>query len=87
MATEYGLFSDEGLVESGFYSAEEAREAARERYSEEDGLEIEEVCPDHPEQPHYGCEDCDSEEMADQEEADLDEKEEEEDSWDYPVKG
>lgn len=80
MATEYGLFSDEGLVESGFYSIEEASQARKERYAEDDGLDIEEVCPEHPEHARYGCEECDAEELADEEYAALeDEVEDEED--------
>ena len=65
----YGLFSDEGLVDSDFWTFEEAQKALLERYSEEDELEILEVCPDHPEQPREGCEECnaDGEEEEDEE--------------------
>lgn len=55
---EYGLFNDEGLVEGQFYSKEAAGSAIKDRYSDEDELEIYEVCPDHAEQPRYACEEC-----------------------------
>lgn len=55
---EYGLFNDEGMVEGGFRSLEEAREAIWDRYDEDDELSVLEVCPDHEEQPMYGCEEC-----------------------------
>jgi hypothetical protein len=64
--TEYGLFSDEGMVEGQFYTPEEARAAITDRYDADDGLEIEEICPDHPGQPRCGCEECDSEEQAEE---------------------
>ena len=57
MTIEYGLFWDEGCVESGMYSEEEAKEALL-RYSEEDGLEIHIICPEHPEQIAEFCEEC-----------------------------
>ncbi len=82
MTTEYGLFSDEGLVEDGFYSPEEARKAITERYNEDDGLEIEEICPEHAEHPRNGCEECDAEEMADELYAALDDEEDDEDDED-----
>lgn len=55
---EYGLFNDEGMVEGGFRSLEEAREVIWDRYDEDDELSVLEVCPDHEEQPKYGCEEC-----------------------------
>jgi len=61
MATEYALFNDEGMVEGGFYSVEEATAAIADRYSEDDELTVEEVCHDHPEQPKCGCVLCDDE--------------------------
>lgn len=78
MATEYGLFNDEGCVEAGFYSAEEARAAITNDYDADDGLEIEEICPDHEGQPRCGCEICDSEELADEEWAAVEEADEDE---------
>jgi alkylated DNA repair dioxygenase AlkB len=48
--TQFGLFNDESAgytedeaVEAGFYSLEEAEQALRDRYSEEDELSIHEV--------------------------------------------
>lgn len=45
MSSEYGIFNDESVdwtakeaVEAGFFSAEEAEKAIKERYSEEDEL-------------------------------------------------
>lgn len=77
MSTEFGLFNDEGCVEAGFYSAEEARQAMETRYTGDDELEVEEICPDHPEQPRCGCEECDAEELAEEEYAALEEADEE----------
>jgi hypothetical protein len=78
MSTEYGLFSDEGIVEGGFYSVAEAQAAIAERYDADDGLEVEEVCPEHPDHPRCGCEKCDAEEVAEDEYAAVDEAEDEE---------
>jgi hypothetical protein len=60
--TEYGLFSEEGLVEGMFYSPEEATKARDEKYDSEDGLKIKEICPKHLRHPLYWCEECDREE-------------------------
>lgn len=59
--TEYGLFNDEGCVEAGFYSLDEAHEARDERYSE-DELVVMQMCPEHEEQSYFACEDCLAEE-------------------------
>lgn len=58
--TEYGLFNDEGCVESQIYSLDEANERLGE-YDEEDDLYISEVCPHHPGQEADFCEDCEEE--------------------------
>lgn len=58
MPVEYGIFSDEGCVESSFYSVEEALVAVADRYTDEDDLTIEEMCSDHEGQPRNGCECC-----------------------------
>lgn len=55
---EWGLFNDEGLVEGEFRSKEEAFDAMTSGYDPEDGLTVEEVCPDHPEEPRQSCEEC-----------------------------
>lgn len=44
-AIEWGLFSDEGCVERGSWSQEEAQERLGE-YSPEDDLHVGRVCPD-----------------------------------------
>jgi hypothetical protein len=59
--TEYGIFNDEGCVESGFYSREEAEAAVIERYPD-DTTSVCSICPDHPEQAHDTCEECNTEE-------------------------
>lgn len=56
--TEYGLFNDEGLLEDQFYSKSAAEDAIRERYSDDEFVKVSEICHDHPEQPSFGCEDC-----------------------------
>ncbi len=56
--TEYGLFNDEGLVEDGFRTEQEALDAIADRYSPEDELTVEKLCHEHPENADSGCEDC-----------------------------
>jgi hypothetical protein len=58
--TEFGIFSDEGQVEAGFYSAAEAQAAIVARYEESDGLAVLACCHEHPMQPSLGCEECPS---------------------------
>ena len=53
----YGLFNEESGLIATFHTVEEAQKA-KTRYSEEDELEILEICPDHPEQPREGCKIC-----------------------------
>ncbi len=65
---EYGLFNDEGLVEGQFYSQEEAIKARDERYTDDDDLEVLEICPDHPEYARLGCEECDRDDENEEEE-------------------
>ncbi len=69
--SEYGLFSDEGLVEGDFPDEITAEIAIKERYSPEDCLVVLECCHDHPDQPRRCCEECDAEE----EQAEADEAE------------
>lgn len=61
---EYGLFNDEGLMEGQFYGPEEARAAIADRYTEEDELEVHEVCPEHEGERRDVCEDCFAEEVG-----------------------
>lgn len=76
--TEYGIFSEAagGCIYAPCYSTQEAQQE-RDRMVKEDGeevedLTIEELCPEHEEQPKYGCEECDEQEG---DEEDLDEEE------------
>lgn len=55
---EYGLFNDEGLMESNFYSVEEAQWALVNRYNKEDCLHVAQVCEEHREHEHDACEEC-----------------------------
>lgn len=56
---EWGLWSDEGCVERGFWSHDVAEEALAERYSPDDGLSVLEMCaePGH-EGTRHSCDDC-----------------------------
>ena len=60
--SEYGIFSDEGCLESGFFSEEEAWARATSQYGDEPNLTVEEICPDHEEQARFSCELCEEEE-------------------------
>lgn len=69
--TEYGIFSEAagGCIYAPCHSVQEA-EQERDRMVSEDGeevedLTIEELCPDHEEQPKNGCEECADEEPED----------------------
>lgn len=73
-ATEYGIFSDEGCVESAIHTEGDARDALAEHQADavKAGanpalLFFGEVCPDHEEQPRDGCEECYAEHDADAE--------------------
>ena len=60
---EYGIFDPscgEECLDSGFYSRQEALEAARNFYGfdEAKDLEIHELCPDHPDYARASCPDC-----------------------------
>ena len=62
MATrEFGLFNDEGLVESGFYSLESAQKDLVERYTPEDELWVGEICPQCGEGEKSYCPKCNDE--------------------------
>ncbi|MBY0525567.1 MAG: hypothetical protein K2R98_19335 [Gemmataceae bacterium] len=65
MTIEYGLFSDEGLIEGNFYSLEEATEALA-KSDPDDELQVFEICPEHPDQTRNHCEECDAEEEGDE---------------------
>lgn len=59
---EFGIFNDEGLLEDGFFSEEEARNALHietgGRYDEDEHAHVAEICHDHPENERDNCEDC-----------------------------
>lgn len=64
-ATEYGVFDDEeGCIEHGFtvYRLAELT-ANRWREGGIPNAYAAEMCPDHEEQPHEGCDVCESEEL------------------------
>lgn len=54
---EYGLFNDEGCVERGLWSQEQAHQALQ-AYSLEDELTVHRLCSEHEEQPADTCEEC-----------------------------
>jgi hypothetical protein len=56
--TEFGIFSDEGLLEAGLYSVTAAEEAIADRYADEEGLEVHAVCAWHVEFAAHACEVC-----------------------------
>jgi hypothetical protein len=57
--TEWGVFNDEGCVERGLWSAEEAGLAViLHRKAGDEHAEAKEMCSDHEEQPKYYCEEC-----------------------------
>jgi hypothetical protein len=58
---EYGIFNDEGCVERGFYDEDKAQTTKDGSYSDEPGVYVAEMCPDHDEQPLDFCEDCEAE--------------------------
>jgi len=62
-SVEYGVFNDEGLIDSGFYSLPlaEAR-AARYRAEGDRVAEVSAICEYHDDQAAEHCEECNSEE-------------------------
>lgn len=54
-----GIFSDEGCLEHGIYTREEAEKRLA-AYPDDDAF-IAECCDDHPEQTRDACEDCNTE--------------------------
>lgn len=55
---EFGLFNDEGLVEGGFDDWDKAVDHIGDCYSWEDGLYVAQICPDHENEEHGKCEQC-----------------------------
>ena len=62
MATEWGIFSDEGILEDEYYSEEKALAVLRRDYFDDPFAEVLEICPDHRDQPRHSCEECNAEE-------------------------
>lgn len=60
--TEYGIFNDEGCIEAGFYSEDEAHRTIVARYPEGDDYQVLAVCHDHEGEPAEGCEICNADE-------------------------
>ena len=54
---EWGIFSDEGLIEGEFYSKEDAEQAAL-KYDKEDEIYVSEICPYHRDNERNSCEKC-----------------------------
>ncbi|QIG58814.1 hypothetical protein SEA_DATBOI_150 [Gordonia phage DatBoi] len=62
-STEYGIFNDEGMLEGGFWSEEEAWGNNAVRYADDPNAYVAEVCPicRDEELTLEGCEVCDEE--------------------------
>lgn len=58
---EFGIFNDEGCIEDGFYSREEAEAAVINNYPDEDGVEVAPICEEHEEQDANHCMICNEE--------------------------
>lgn len=67
MSTEYGIFNDEGCVERGFWSAEEALRELKLMDPEDHG-DVKELCPEHEEQARDTCEECFAEDEGEEDE-------------------
>lgn len=81
MCVEYGIFSESagGCIYAPCYSPEEANRE-RDRLIAEDGeeaddLTVQELCPEHAEQPKNGCDECFTEYGEDTDETPEDEDE------------
>lgn len=63
--TEYGIFSDEGLVAGDFYDRETAERWMAENTDADDGLHVAEICGDHRDHEKETCEECNTSEEQD----------------------
>ena len=68
----FGIFNDEGCVESDFHTCEAAEKAISERYSVDDDVHVAECCHDHPDEERETCEECLDEDEDEEEESDDD---------------
>ena len=56
---EYGVFNDEGCLDSGYITFAQADAVAADfRRQGDEYAKASEICPDHEEQPAGECEDC-----------------------------
>jgi hypothetical protein len=62
---EFGIFNDEGLLESDFYSREAAEKRLAEEYAEE-GAWVGVVCPTHREEEAEHCSECEAEDAEEE---------------------
>lgn len=53
----YGVFNDEGCIESGFNSRDEALQAQQQTYADDD-THVAEVCSEHEGYERYYCDIC-----------------------------
>jgi hypothetical protein len=56
--TEFGVFTDEGMVADEFYARETADAWMRANLSPDDGAHVAEICPDHEGHERANCERC-----------------------------
>jgi hypothetical protein len=59
VSVEFGIFTDEGIIEGGFYDRAKAEIVMERDYSEEDA-HVAECCHDHPENEREYCEECEA---------------------------
>lgn len=66
MRQEWGIFNDEGLIESDFYSEQAAKDAMHDNpeYDDDPNIYVCLLCPDHAEYPIIACEACDDAEYS-----------------------
>ena len=57
---EYGIFTDEGLIEGGFWSRSDAEDALVEHQHLDDEVWVAPLCPEHEGEPAGYCEQCDT---------------------------
>ena len=62
MTTEFGIFAEDGLLEGGFFSAEDAQKVLDGCYSPDDEAHVGACCHDHPQHEAATCEECNAEE-------------------------
>lgn len=56
---EYGVFNDEGCIDSQYVTFEQADAVAADfRRQGDESAKASEICPDHEEQPAASCEEC-----------------------------